>query len=100
MSTPYQVITVDLTVAAIVRLVGPANSITSFTVLSFPAGNTSFIRLGQNGQRIPVVDQMKWDYDPCYGPESEGLIWEVAVAGAGVAQIIVFTGGGAVGLGT
>jgi hypothetical protein len=98
-STPYQVVSVDLTIARVLPLVGPANAITSFTILAFPGG-VSFIRLGQNGQRIPVVDQMKWDYDPCFGPENEGLIWEQPVAGAGVASIIIFMGGGSVGLGT
>ena len=101
MSTPYQVIQVDLTTGQVMRqLVGPANAITSFTILSFPAGNTSFIRIGQNGQRIPVIDQMQWEYDQCgSGPEQEGLVWEQPAVGAGIAVVAVFMGGGSAGIG-
>jgi hypothetical protein len=100
-NTAYQVVPVDLASGSVVRqLVAPGNGITSFTVLEFPAGNVSFIRIGQNGQRVPVILGMEWTYDPCNGPEPDGLVWEQPAVGGGIATVIVFFGSGSVGLGT
>jgi len=97
-STRYQVVDIDLAAGPFVRtLTGAANTISSFTVIVYPAGGVSFLRIGQNGARIPVVLGMQWIYDPCEGGEREGLTWDQPAAGAGIAQIIIFTGGGALG---
>ncbi len=80
-------------------LVAPGNGVTSFIVWEFPAGNTSFIRIGQNGQRIPVQALMEWVYDPaCGGPEMDGIVWEQPAIGGGVATVVLFMGGGAAGV--
>ncbi len=95
MSTRYEVVAVDLTVAANgVKVSGPASGITSFLVIAFPLGNSVSIRIGQAGQQIPVQVGLNWSYDPCDGPETEGLFVDNPVAGAGTLKIVVFYGSG------
>lgn len=96
--TPYAVIRFDNLAAGILngQLAAAGTGVTSVTVLELPGGVAATLRIGAMGQKIPIRQDDQWTYDPCVGPETDG-IWFDCPPGGGSAVFVVFFGGGAVG---
>jgi hypothetical protein len=94
-STPYSVDRVQLAAAGnLIQVVGAGTNVSSFTVMSIPGGVVAFIRLGQSGAPIPIVNGLTWSYDPCVGPERDGLYVDLPGVAVGEIVLVVSKGGG------
>ena len=83
-----------ITAGLLQNLVGTGAGITSFSILTLPGGVDGAIKLGPSGDEIPLIESMTWEYDPCIGPESQGLYFKLNVAAAGTMVVGIFFGGG------